>query len=652
MKNIKALVLSAGFFGMGIFCTAQQTEFGIRYRLSGPYRVAKLVTTACGQVLQEKTFDEAGNLVRQEEWLKGKRCGTTKVYYQNKLLKEILFNDNLMVSYTGYINNVVYTQISANRGVIINKGRVVQMPWKRYYVKAAQGKIFVLTKSALVDAMRYFMVPEQITQSMEDLSKLAGVSPVPEGNAVLICGGKTKEIADANPSFGTADPSKRKAVEDLTADISNSCAAATASSLTEPFNSLTGNAARAGRIAAAGTAFDKMIETCSANGSNVSSGGLVSAEPVTTSGAVLAMQRLYTAAFDVALTSAERTAALAAADEMAIIIADAAVVTWSTTPITAGSGGGAILLGGFALPEILAGAAVVAAVVGTAIVVNEILDDGTSGTEPVTGGAAGESETGSTSGTGTSATGTPTTGGAGTPPDASMPIPGMDSENGCDRLKSFKKYCDNNGWNDMRCQDAARLLSGCKGDIREMMVSPEGDLSSVGCPSPMSPEDIARVKCKAQGMVARPEPGGSVCRNTGRIDGSIPNPANDPTIINPVRGDFSIGLASAYIKIANSAAHLVSLLQNTKRPTMVVFMNPDCGACQNFIGALKSKEVEAAAAAVDIIAIDASANSDVLLENQITAFPSYFVFKDGKKSIMTKGAMTALQTANYMNKLK
>jgi len=647
MKNIKALLLSASLFFICTGGMAQLREFNINYRITGPYRVAKFITTACGQVLQEKTFDDAGNLARQEEWINGKRCGTTKVYYQNKLLKEIVFKDNLIVSYTAYLNNVVFTKISSSRGVIINKGRQVQLPWKRYYIKAAQGKIIVLTKSELIDAMRYFMLPEEITQSMEDLSKLAGLTPVPEGNAVLACGGNTKEIADANPSFGSTDPAKKKAVDDLSAEMGQSCAAATGTSLTEPMNNLTGDAARQGRIEKAGSALDKMIANC--GGSNLNSGGMISMDP---SGGVVseaAMQALYRVAVSTTVSAAERAAAKAAANEMLFFLADAAIVSWSTYTVGAGTGGGAILLGGFALPEILVAAAAIATVVSTVVVVVEVYDAVT--TTPATGGAAGESETG-TSTSGTSGTTTSTGGSAGGTPDASTPIPGMESENSCDRLKSFKKYCDNNGWRDMRCQDAARLLSGCKGDIREMMVAPDGDLSSIGCPSPLSAEEIARLKCKAQGMIARPEPGGSVCRSNAKFNGSIPNPANDPTIINPTRGDFRVSFGGTNIKVVNSGVELTSRLLNTNRPTMVVFMNPDCGACQDFIGALKSKEVESAATGADIVVIDASANAEVLMQNNIRAFPSYFMLKDGVKSVLTKGAMNALQTANYLNKLK
>ncbi|MBL0357543.1 MAG: hypothetical protein IPP72_11985 [Chitinophagaceae bacterium] len=629
----KCFCIAFTLLGIGISMQAQDREFTIKYPNGKIYREGKFIASTCGRVLQETTFDVNGDLIRQEQWRNRKRCGTTKVYFNGKLQKEIVYRDNLMVSYVAYRSGLVYTRISENRNIIINKGREVVIRWQRYYTKFGQQKLLVLTKKELVDAMRYFMLPEEITQTLADITNNVDLTPVPGGNAALTCGGKTQAINDANADFKSTDPQKKQDAANVGGMIGNTCSAIAAASLTGSFSGATGDAARKGRIDRASSALDKAISNCESNPSNTSSGGMFSAEPEASSGAVIAMHALYKAAYDGTLSAATRNAAMAAADDLAVIIADANITTWTTETaytVVAGTGGRAILLGS-ALPEVLA---VVAAGLAVASVVEAVVT--TTGTDNTNGGTTG--------------------GGSGESEGAvQTPVPDeMNSGNACERLKALKKYCESTHWQGEKCENAARLFSGCGGDLREMYVAGDGDLSGIGCPSPMSPEEVARRNCQSLGMRAMPVSGNSVCRSTGNLDGAIPNPGIDPTIVNPTRGDFSINFKNTSIKVLGSQKDLERVLINTSRPTMVVFMNPDCPSCQNFTQSLKTKEVATMMENIkmDVVVLDASALPEVMSTNNITAFPSYFVFKDGKKSAMTVGAMPGIETVNFMNKFK
>ena len=60
-------------------------------------------------------------------------------------MKEIKFKNNLIESYTAYLNGTVYSQISEDRKIIINKGKQVNIKWKRFYTKVGK-KLLIFTK--------------------------------------------------------------------------------------------------------------------------------------------------------------------------------------------------------------------------------------------------------------------------------------------------------------------------------------------------------------------------------------------------------------------------------------------------------------------------------------------------------------------------
>lgn len=611
---------------------AQDKEFTIKYKNGKVYREGKFIFSTCGRVLQENTYDANGELTRQEQWQNNKRCGTTKVYRKNVLMKEIKFKNNLIESYTAYLNGTVYSQISEDRKIIINKGKQVNIKWKRFYTKVGK-KLLIFTKNELIDALRRVMFPEEITQTIADISKDVDLTAIPDGNAALFCGGKSQAINDANADFKSTDPQKKREAADVAGMIGNTCSASAGANLTSPFDGKTGDAARKARIDKARSRLDNMIANCSSNSSNLTSGGMVSIGEFGSLAEALDFVIPVVTRWTVsATTDAAATAAFETVVDGAVVTVAEGTVAAGTAggagaiggTVTAGTGGGAVLLAGFTLPEVLVVVAGVALVAGSVAV---LTDDGTSGTS---GGGSGESEG----------------------PGIETPRPDdMGSGNTCDRLKGLKKWCDMSGWQSPQCQAAASILSGCGGDVTRMYVTDDGTTGGINCPSSLSAAEIARKECERRGMFAMPAQGGSVCRSSGPLDASFPNPSTN--IINPTRGDFSTVFENTSVKVVGSGAELVNSMKAAKKPTLVVFMNPDCSSCQNFSQSLKSKEVIDLKDIADIIVIDASASPEVIHDNNITAFPSYFMIKDGKRSTTTIGTMPGSELSGFIkNSLK
>lgn len=648
------IIVVAILFSLSV--QAQDKEFAIAYKNGKPYRVGKIIMGSCGSVLQETTYDANGNIVRQEEWQNGKRCGASKVFINNKLAKQVKFKKDLMVAYTSYMNDNIYTQISEDRKLIVNKGKKVIVNWRKFYLKHGSNRLAIFEPRQMIDFMSISMLPEAIAQAIADISEMYEGGNKVGDNAVLNCGGKTSVINDANADFKSTDSRKRKEAGDVTDMINSSCAANSGSSLTGSFNGVTGNYAERGRIDKARGAIDKMIQGCN-SGSSVSSGGLVSIsgfEGVATlidlvydlaqSGEAIAAETAFESAPTLVTSTGEITGSAVASGTGAAAGGSSSTAGAEVTQIIVRAGsaattGEAVAAGVSSVPagtlaiavtgSFLAGVGIGMAVTAVSDAIGRAIDNHFNKENPPASGVGGGS--GGANGGG-----------------VKRPDPNNDA-GGCDRLKSFKKYCDNNGWQDMKCQDAARLISGCVGDIREMYVAGDGNVSGVGCPSAVSPEEIARMECKAKGMVAMPVPGGSVCRSKGKFDGAIPNPGLDPRIINPTRGDFRTSFDKTSVKVVGSGIELENVLKNAKRPIMVVFMDPDCPSCQTFTQSLKSTEVATATNNVDVLVVDASALPEVMVQNNISAFPSYFILRDGKKSTMTIGTMTGVETANFMN---
>lgn len=598
---------------------AQTKEFTIVYKNGKPYRVGKFIMGVCGKVLQETTYDANGNMVRQEEWQNGKECGITKVYKNKQLDKEIKFINGKIVSYIVYYKGNIYTKLSENQ--IIYRGLPVDIRWERIY-QTIGDKIVVMTKNQLIEALHKILLPDDIVAVIAEISKDFASKQIPGSTGYLSCGGSNSAVKDAGIDITSSDPKEKKETADLSIDISNTCAANSRASLTSGFGNLSGAAASKGRIDRARRGIDKMIDNC--GGSNLSSGGLFSIDlktPPTAPPLIRPGTTVFNGAplnptpapapapepdpFDEKTEETKRPSNSGEPVERKEVKAkDALIMVAAVVGVGLLYLASTIPTGGLSL------------VAGTAVVVLAI-------TPPPPPDGAG--------------------GGVSTP----MP-PGIGSENTCEKLKSFKAYCDNNGWKDMKCEDAARLFSGCGGDVREMYISNDGGIGGISCPSPLSPEEIARRACAAKGMIARPEPGGTVCRTKGLANKIIPR-ASDPDYTDPVREDLGMIFNKTSIKVMGSGQELSNTLKASKRPTMVVFMNPNCSSCQSFTQSLKSKEVNAAAANTDVLVIDASALPDVMTEYNITAYPSTLMVINGVKSTMNVGAMSAAQTVSLMN---
>lgn len=708
--NLLKLLYPFLFFILGNVLHAQDKEFKIKYPNGLVYQEGKLITNLqCGPVIQITTYDFKGRIIKKEDFQKGNRCGPTKVYDNETLIKDIVFKNNLMESYIYYIDGKVNCQISADRNKIIHNGKTVDIRWSKFYHVIDDKKFMFFDKKSFVDIFRKFMVPEDLTQALADISALYDGKDVSGKNAVVGgCGSKVAVINDLGADFKSTDAAGQKKSADAGAAVLNACSSSRNADLTAPFNGKTGDAARAGRIDKARSMLDQAIENCGSNGSNLNSGGLVSMDPF--SGGATMVNLVYDAATSgeavaEVIQSGEALEATAAGFESAgaagmhsslpVRLAKAAETTMkvfrplaaavsnstagatagaagTTTGATAGAAGttaGAAgttagAAGTTAGTTVGAGVATTVAAAGLVIVgavlVGAILYEGVksyeAGKEAEASDAVGAQADAAlkelraqqkaledANRSAKNANPPPKTGGGKSTP---MP-PGMGSENGCERLKRFKQYCDDNGWKTSDCEDAARLWGGCKGDIREMYVAGDGNVSSVGCPQTLSAEDLARKECAKRGMIASTISGGTFCKSKGGIQPSLP-PVVDPNVVNPARGDFSTVFNNTSVKVMGSSTELSSNLKSSTKKTMVVFMDPDCPSCKTMSYTLKSPEVQSAAANVNILVIDGTLAPEVIRDYKISAYPSTMLISNGKVSPMTIGSMSSNEAINFM----
>ncbi|MBK6698672.1 MAG: thioredoxin family protein [Saprospiraceae bacterium] len=605
---------------------------------------------------------------------KGKRCGPTKVYDNGILIKDIVYKNGLLESYVSYVAGKVNCQISADRKTIINQGKLVNIKWSKFYHVIDDRKFMFFDKKSFVDVFRQLMLPEDIAQTLADISALYDGKDVPGKNAVVGgCGSSVAVIDDLGANYKSSDPGEKQKSADAAAGVLNACSSSRNADLTAPFDGKTGDAARKGRIDKARSAMDRMIANCGSNGSNLTSGGLVSVtgwEEITAVDIVIdaATSGEAVVEMDVAAAGFETTAGAGLHTSLPTKLAKLAEVTQKIARPVIGAAGEAT--GGAAAAEGAAGATTAVAGTTTAVMGAAIIVGVVTVSALIYGGyklfeAHKDKEAGDAVGAQADAdlkamresekakekagreaknTNPPPKPGGG----ASTPLPpGMGSENGCERLKGFKKYCDDNGWKTSDCEKAARLFGRCGGDLTEMYVAGDGNISNVGCPQTMSPEDIAKKECTRKGMFALTTPGGTLCKTKGSIDGALP-PAVDPNVINPTRGDFSTVFNNTSVKVMGSSAELSSNLKSSTKKTMVVFMDPDCPSCKTMSSTLKSPEVQSAAANVNILVIDGTLAPEVIRDYKISAYPSTMLISNGKVSPMTIGSMSSNEAVNFI----
>jgi len=220
--------------------------------------------------------------------------------------------------------------------------------------------------------------------------------------------------------------------------------------------------------------------------------------------------------------------------------------------------------------------------------------------------------------------------------------------NPCERAARFKQYCESTNWKDMRCENFIRMVKGCVGDIREIYVSPEGgSVMDVGCSRGGDPAALKEAECKRKGMFAI-SGGGSptgICANRN-IQPPLGGP--DQNVINPSRGDFSMmNLSGKNVSLATDN-DLASILK-AKKPTLVIFADPDCGYCNEMGNTMKSKNLSSSLSTYDIKIVDVNMNPKLANQFGVTVIPSFFVAKDGKKTDLQAGSMSEKNMQNYLN---
>lgn len=676
LLNLYKLLYPFLFFFSSISLHAQDKEYTIKFPNGQIYRQGKFITNlSCGKVLQQTTYDSKGRVNRREEWQNGVRCGSTKVYVNDVLIKDIVYKNGLLESYVSYVAGKVNCQISADRKTIINQGKLVNIKWSKFYHVIDDRKFMFFDKKSFVDVFRQLMLPEDIAQTLADISALYDGKDVPGKNAVVGgCGNSVAVIDDLGANYKSSDPGEKQKSADAAAEVLNACSSSRNADLTAPFDGKTGDAARKGRIDKARSAMDKMIANCGSNGSNLTSGGLVSLtgwEETTAVDIVIdaATSGEAVVEMDVAAAGFESTAGAGLHTSLPTKLAKLAEVTQKIARPVIGAAGEAT--GSAAAAEGAAGATTAVAGTTTAVMGAAVIVGVVTAGALIYGGvklfeAYKDKEAGDAVGAQAEAdlkamresekakekagneaknTNPPPKRGGG----ASTPLPsGMDSENGCERLKRFKQYCESNDWKTSDCEEAARLFGKCGGDLTEMYVAGDGNISNVGCPQTMSPEDIAKKECTRKGMFALTTPGGTLCKTKGSIDGVLP-PVVDPNIVNPTRGDFSTVFNNTTVKVMGSSAELSSNLKSSTKKTMVVFMDPDCPSCKTMSYTLKSPEVQRASSNVNILVIDGTLAPEVIRDYKISAYPSTMLISNGKVSPMAIGSMSPKETVNFIS---
>ena len=619
---------------LSITVQAQDKEFKVLYANGKVYREGKFASSYCGTIVRESTFDLNGNLLRRVDWKDKKRCGTTIIYSNGKPAKEIVFHENVVKSYIAYKSGRIYTQISEDRKTIISKGKLISANWKRIYIPFGKDKLVYANKNQFIDILSLLLVPEVVAQSMAELSKDFEDKKVPGDDAVVNCGGKTSALRGATVSPQSSDPAQKSATSDLNTNVQNTCAANSSASLTSSFGGKTGPAARKERVANARAALDKMIASCESNPKSGTDGMFSSDKNLPQAPKPSIWSQIGTVFGGAAATVGAEIAETV--EDIAEAVSEPATEEGEPVNDNATSG------------EAIVDGAFVAVGAATVITVVLFAPEIAAGISTLKGlqlaGAAGAAVIGVIGGS--SGAGAP----GGTTPGGTSSMPSdMESGSSCERMRALKTYCDGVDWRHPKCEDFARVFSGCRGSVKEMYLSSEGDVSGVSCPPSMSAEDIARADCERKGMFAMPRPGGTVCRTNGGSNMAIPAPTKDPQWTDPVPyGDLAATFSSTAIKVALSGSALSTLVAAAKKPTMVVIMNPNCSSCKSFSQTLKSPTVQSAMTDVEVIVVDGTLAMEVTIANKVTAYPSFFTIKDGKKSTLNVGTLGVAETAQFL----
>lgn len=691
-------LIQAAFLLFSMHTSFAQPGNYVRNYTNGRIYQQSSVLAGARPVRTVRTYYPNGQLMREESFIFGRRNGFTRLYDSlGRLEKALNCSDDYILSYEAYNNGQLYTKISEDRSVVINKGRRVSTRWGTYYETVSGRTVVAYSPRAIIDRMSKYLVPEAVTQIMEDLNNAFGAKGGQAGQDMFTCGGGTSVFDDRGITVSAAmqdmsRPSNQRTgayetFQGLMGQQMNQCA-----SNARGRANLGGDPQREQRVNRARSAAQGMIAGCRGKGGDIVR--MVGAGETYGFRSLQVLQEIETAATAVTESGSavitESGTAFVGETTKDIMTAQATegaavrsaiggatrgfvmleVIAVPTAVISAGIAGWSI--GKFINDNIIKNA-IGDALADAAEALNEDLQKVNEEARKAQEAAekkrkdAEAAQKANEAGSNPSAQNPPApnpapgTNNPGSPGGTKRPgqgMPGPDTEgtgNACDRMQSFVNRCERNQWQSYECENFIRTINNCSGDITVAMPAPDGDVWSLGCrgDSSRARQDAARLRCQQLGLIAMPRPGGGNICGTGNKNIDMTGfKEPDPRVINPTRGDFrSAGLAKSADIREVGLGDVKSVLSSGK-PTLVVFMDPDCGSCQTMANTIQSPNTQSSLAGYDVVMVDVGKNPAAFSEYGVNFVPFYFTVKNGKRSDVTGGAMDEKQFSRYMSNNK
>lgn len=498
-------------------------------------------------------FYDNGRLFRQMHWARGVLEGEARVLRPDgQLDKLVRYRRGAVLTYTGYRNGRVESQIPQDRRTFIHRGRPLTVRWQTYYERLPKRPLVGYSAHGLVDSLLLSRMPEDVLQVLADLNAFADGKTggrLSQANDIVSCGNGRADLVDdldlagrasgAGQTTGTPTGMTAARREAALQAIARPCASGSAGGVGSGFGRPPGG--RDSQIEQARQHLDAAIASCNASGPGRSS-------DLIASGAIGPGAGFTSVAF------AEEMAALEAAEAATTTITaleagattEAGVAVITGLPAAAATESGATALGGFvALDVLVVGSAVtVAGAAGWAI--GTWLNDTPVG-KAITKFVADAQERLSADpppppppDPATNPAPAPTP--APAPSPVSQPDPEADTRSACERLADFKSFCERTAWTARQCSAYMGIASGCRGDITRIQVTPhEGDVFAVACPTPGDRAALAeRLRCQQLGLFGQPGAGEALgCKRGGGLGRNGPPSVIDPRVVNPVRERLS-----------------------------------------------------------------------------------------------------------------
>jgi hypothetical protein len=615
-----------------------------------------------------KQYYENGQLKSDEIWQDSVRHGLCK-YYNPKaaLVKEITFNRNSIQNYKSYKNNALYCHINTDRSIIVNKGKTLKLDFGTYYELDNSGLIMPFSKINAIDYLLIVMMPEEVTQVMEDkFSKFLENNPHVPGSDIISCNeGQqlfddkgvsltasspnlntknstfNKNLSNNNSSIGKFNPNPQAG--GLAKDIFNKCGANSAAlnggnSLTPKYSNLEQSARQT---------IQQMISSCKSASNFNDKNGMIGVDQndadnvakLATGVSAIRNFSQWTATLVIQNTGGAAGTAIAPIIEAAgfgtaettfnLIAADVLAVT--TGPVVAVVAAGASgYSAGTLLNKLFFDKIVQKAFDGILTKESNAIAAEVTATREAQEKAAKEAKEATENKE-------PKKDDKNT---IKTPLPDGENHDPCQAMENFYNQCERSNWKEYRCANFVRLINKCAGDIRVINPSPDGtDLFAVGCKSGENKEKLNELECRKKGMIMTPTEGSRGCiKGTLKVD--IISKANDPRITDPVNPGFSRTLSQ------NNFASIDKIQLSTKlssaKSVIVVFADKSCpfseSHLQNFSGTAKTLEV---------CVIEVSEQSILADEYQINVVPTTFTVKNGKLTNRKEGGMSTDDAKKY-----